>query len=418
MDAGMVAADSTSSSACATARFPVHHHEVERDPLQHPRSGRIRIAYCIDNMDIGGSELNAVRTAELLDRSRFDLLIVCLRERGPLMARYAAAGIPVHSFPISSLYGPRTVRQGYRLARFLEQERVQIVHAHDLYTNIFVTPWARFAGVPVVIASRRWWQSLTRRHHRVANALAYRMAHCVLANSPAVGASVSAVEGIPCARVSVISNFVTESAFDTPAPELLTALRRELDLPDEALVVGSVARLAPVKDHASLLRATALLRTRWPRLRVVLIGDGECRDSLEQLAVTLGVSDVVRFAGQRSGPVSLHQLFDVSVVCSTSEGFPNSIVEAMAAGKPVVATAVGGNADAVLDGKTGLLVPASDPEALASAIERLLVSPDLRRDMGETGRRRARDHYGADNVIASLESLYERLLDAASAAAA
>ncbi|MGI8497942.1 MAG: glycosyltransferase [Gemmatimonadaceae bacterium] len=369
-------------------------------------------------MDIGGSELNALRSAELLDRKRFELLVICLRKSGPLMARYAAAGIPVHSFPISNLYGLRTVRQGYRLARFLRHERIQIVHTHDIYTNIFVTPWARLAGVRVVIASRRWWQSLTRRHHRVANGFAYRMAHCVLANSPAVAASVSAVEGIPSTRVSVISNFVTESAFAAPTAQLIATWRRELDLPDEALIVGSVARLVPVKDHASLLRATALLRPRLPQLRVVLIGDGECRTRLEELAAVLGVSDIVRFAGQRVGAANLHHLFDVSVLCSTSEGFPNSLVEAMAAGKPVVATAVGGSTDAVCDGETGLLVPASDPERLAWAIGQFLLSSDLRRDMGAAGRQRARAHYGAESVMASLESLYERLLDASSATAA
>jgi glycosyltransferase involved in cell wall biosynthesis len=180
-------------------------------------------------------------------------------------------------------------------------------------------------------------------------------------------------------------------------------------VPDGAVVAGAVARLSPVKDHATLLEAVSRLAPRWPRLHVVLFGDGECRPALEAQARRLGIAARVHFGGLQSNERNLHRLFDVSVLCSLSEGFPNSIVEAMAAAKPVVATNVGGNVDAVRPGETGLLVSPRDPEQLASALEQLLGDEQLRQRMSAAGQQRARQEYHATRVLPLLEALYERL---------
>ncbi|MFN2567931.1 MAG: glycosyltransferase [Gemmatimonadaceae bacterium] len=374
---------------------------------------RVRVAYCIDNLGVGGTELNAVRTVERLDRSRFDVSVVCLRESGPLATRYAAAGVPVLPFPITKLYGVRAAREGIRLARLLAASGVQIVHSHDIYNNVFATVCARAAGTPVVIASRRWWRSAIARRYRIANALAFRLAHCVVANSPAVASSLQTEDGVRPDRIAVVTNFVDDAAFAPLSTERRTAMLYELGVPDGAVVVGVVANLLPVKDQGTLLRAAARLAPRWPQLHVVLVGDGECRAALEARARTLGLESRVRFAGRRPNEPNLHHLFDISVLCSTSEGFPNSIIEAMAAGRPVVATDVGGIPDAVSDGETGLLVPPSNADRLAAAIEVLLLDPERRRALGSAGRDRARAQYHAGAVIGSLEALYDRLLGAA-----
>jgi glycosyltransferase involved in cell wall biosynthesis len=366
------------------------------------------VAFCIDHLGPGGTEFNAVRTAERLDRDRFDLTVVTMRPTGILAPRYAAAGIPVAAFPVPSLVGLPALRQAARLARFLADGRFDVVHAHDRYTNVFVTLAARWAGTPVVIASKRWWHS--PRAHQLANAFAYRFAHAVLANTDAVAASLRSVERVRPERVVVVPNFVDDAAFaPLPAAER-TRLLREIGVPDGALVVGIVARLRPVKDHGSLLRAAALLRARWPALRVVLVGEGSIQPYLEAQARALAVSDIVHFAGHRDHDPNPHNLFDVSVLCSLHEGFPNTIVEAMAAARPVVATNVGGAPDAVEDGETGLLVPPRDPARLAEAIDALLGDPARRARMGAAGQRRARERYHASTVIPRLEALYEDLL--------
>ena len=364
-------------------------------------------------MDVGGTELNAVRTAERLDRDRFDLSVVCFRDEGPLKARYEAAGIPVRLLSLRSLHDVHAIRSGLAFRRFLRDERVDIVHSHDMYSNPFVTPWARAARRPVAIASRRWWQTLPSAKLRMANALAFRMAHCVLANSPAVAESVERVEGIPRKRVAVVSNFVDDGAFNPIDPEWAAALRAEWGggAGDAgALVIGCVARLVPVKNQALLLDAVAGLRQKGVMVRVVLIGGGPLRSALEQRARDLGIATVVHFTGERLEPINFHQLFDVSVLCSQSEGFPNSIVEAMAAGRPVVATRIGGNVDAVRDGETGFLVPVGNTVALADALERLARDPALRARQGAAARMIARTEYHRSSVIPTLEALYERLL--------
>lgn len=360
-------------------------------------------------MRLGGSELNAVRTAEQLDRGRFRVTVACLSDDGPLAARYRAAGIPVVRFPVTSLYGVSAVRQGIALARFIAEKKIDIVHSHDMYSNVFAAPWTRLARRPVLITSRRWWHGLPNRKLRLANAAAFHLSHCVLANSRAVAGSVRESDHVAADRIAVVPNFADDSAFTEPSPAALAATRLELGIPQSGFVVGVVARLVPVKDHATLLRAVAQLRSRHHAIHVVLVGDGPSAGQLRALATELGLADSVTFAGERAGGINYHRLFDVSVLCSLSEGFPNTIVEAMAAARPVIATSVGGNEDAVVAGSTGILVQPGSPQQLADAIAQLVENPELRIAMGIRGQQRARAEFGARRAISAVESLYERL---------
>jgi glycosyltransferase involved in cell wall biosynthesis len=297
-----------------------------------------------------------------------------------------------------------------RFARFLAEVRADVVHSHDIYNNLFATLWARVARVPVVIASRRWWHTLNRPAHRLACAIGYRLADRVLANCDAVAASLVKDERVPVDRVVVIPNFVDESAFDPmPAPtreQLLAAF----GVPPGALVVGVVARLNPIKDHASLIRAISTLAPRWPTLHLVVVGKGVAREELGRLVAELGLTERVHFVGLQPQKPNPHALFDVSVLPSRSEGFPNVVLEAMAAATPVVATAVGGTRDAVVSGETGLLVPPGDTQALAIAIESLLGDPARRASLGAAAQQRARHFYEASRVVPVLEDLYESLV--------
>ena len=372
---------------------------------------RIRVAFAVDSFRTGGTELNAMRTAVRLDPERFELVVVCLNEEGELREHYAQAGIPVHAFPISSLISVRTTRAGLRLRSFLRHHRVQILHAHDIYTNCFAVPWARLAAVRTVIASRRWWHSVPRPELRYANRIAYRVADCVLANSPAVARLLTTEEGISPTRVLTVPNFLEIEAFDAPRPEQVVLLRSRLGLEghDHVPVIGIVARLDPLKDHETLLRAAKLLNDRGRVFRLVIVGDGDRRGVLENLASELGIAGLVRFAGQLPHRPNPNAAFDISVLCSTAEGFPNSVLEAMAAGRPVVATRVGGVPDAVEPERTGLLVPPSDAKALADALDTLLADEGRRVALGTAGRELARERFGERAVLDMLENAYEEL---------
>lgn len=365
----------------------------------------VRVGYCIDSFDVGGTELNAVRTLEALDRQRFQVTVFHLHERGPLRARYEALGIPLIHLPIGPLCSLRTLAQGARLLRLLRRDEIQVVHTHDLYTNIFAAPWARLGGCRI-IASRRWLYEAPRRGLVPLNRWSYRLAHRVVTNSTRGVRTLVDEERVPAARVLELPNFVEQGAFGHVAPEARIARRLGWGVPPSAFLVGAVARLAPVKNHELLLRALAVLGDD---VHLVLIGDGPSRGALEYLAATLNISPRVHFTGQLVEPMNLHQFFDVTVLCSRSEGFPNSVIEALAACCPVIATPVGGVPEVIVNRRTGLLVPVDEPETLAACLEELRHDPGLCNRVTQAGLACVRDRYHQRVVVARLESLYAAL---------
>jgi len=367
--------------------------------------GALRVGYCIDSFAIGGTELNAVRTVEALDRQRFHVTVFHLHETGPLRARYEALGLQLLHLPIGRLYSPRTAAQGVRFLRLLRREGIEVVHTHDVYSNIFAAPWARLAGCRV-IASRRWLDAVPRPGLVALNRWSYRYAHRVVVNSSTVARLMIDTEHVPATRVFELPNFLEERAFHHVAAELRSARRHGWGVPQGAFVIGTVANLTPVKNHAMVLRALQRLDED---VHLVLIGAGPSRRALEDLARELQVDGRVHFAGQLVEAENLHQFFDVSVLCSRSEGFPNAVIEALAAGCPVVATAVGGVPEVITDRQTGLLVPVDQPQALAASVQELRRDAALRKRLSEAGLARTRGRYHQTLVIARLEALYQDL---------
>lgn len=368
----------------------------------------MRVLFCTDNFGIGGTELNAVRTAEALVRHGVHVEVAALQAEGPLRARYDAAGIKVHDFPLANLYGPGAVRQGLRLASMIRSGRFDVIHCHDIYTNIFAGFWARRGGASAVIASRRWGLDSTQGRLETLNRVAQRRSTKVLANSSEVAGMVRG-DGVRGDRVAVLPNFVEPDAFIAPDVAEAAAWRSSHGIPEDAVLLGIVARLAPVKNHDSLLRAVAQIAPAHPRLHLAVIGDGPLRASLEQLARELGISGRVHFTGMVPHRPNVSHNLDLVALSSLSEGFPNTVAEAMAAARAVVATSVGGIRDVVVDGETGVLVPAEDTKALANALAQRLADPAGTSRMGVRGREVAAERFSEDGVISRLISLYQEL---------
>lgn len=367
---------------------------------------RIRVAFCLDSFAIGGTELNAVRTAEALDPGRIELSVIHLQTHGPLKPRYERLGVRMAHVPIHNLYSLRTVMQGLRLAKLLREWDVDVVHSHDIYCNIFAVPWARVGSGCAVIASRRWWYEAPRPALVTVNRWSYRFAHRILANSEGVAELLAGDERVPRRKIVTVPNFLGAAAFEVLDEPLRVAQRRAWGIPDGAFLVGIVARLSPVKNHALLLEALSQLDARF---RLVVIGDGPARFELEDLARRLRIDSRVQFVGEMVSPRNLHQFLDVSVLVSLSEGFPNSIIEAMAAARPIVATPVGGIKDVITHGESGLLVPTDDPTALANALMALEGDPAFRARLGAAGRELAQTRYRQEFVIEKLIALYRSL---------
>jgi len=232
--------------------------------------------------------------------------------------------------------------------------------------------------------------------------IAHRLATHVTAVSAAVGDTVAAL-GVPRDRITVIPNGVDAVRFGR-----MTGDRARLGVNGARTVVGSVGCLAARKDYATLLDALALLAARGHEFSAVLVGDGPEREALEQRARSLGLEPRVKFLGERSDVDRLLPAMDIFVLSSREEGIPNALLEAMAAGRPSVATAVGGTCEVMTDGETGWLVPARAPESLANALADAIDHPDEARRRGEAARRAAVERMSIEAMVRRHEEFYRR----------
>jgi glycosyltransferase involved in cell wall biosynthesis len=368
-----------------------------------------RVMYVVDHLQFGGVQTHLVQLLSRLDRRRFAPAVCALKAHGELRPAVEQMGVPVLDGGLGrSLMGPGGVRVVVRLARLFRAYHVDVAHAYLFHPNVLAPIAARLAGVRGTVVSKRSldrYPSLLPRYAvKLGNALAAR----VMVNADAIGQFVAAEEGCPRGKMVLIPNGVREEALRPPGDRY--AKRRELGLPPEAPVVGAVSRLAWKKGIRHLLEATPRILEAVPDARVVIAGDGPLRAELEAQAAALGVRDRVLFLGSRPDTIEVIAAFDVFVLPSVVEGMSNALLEAMAVGRPAIATDVGGNPEVVVDGETGLIVPASDPHQLAASIQKLLEAPEMAAEMGAAGRRRVIERYQIDAMTRRIEELYDSLL--------
>ena len=335
-----------------------------------------------------------------LDPQQFRVHVACFHRAGAWLPRVLERAASVVEFPIRGFGRPATAGQLLAFARWCRRERIAVVQTCDLYANIFGLPGAALAGVPVRIGSRRELNPDKSAGQIWLQRLAYRAATKVVANSPAARQVLTA-EGVAPGSIAVIPNGVDPSWFDLP------------DHPRPIRTVITVANLRPEKSHDILLEAAAALASAHPDLRFQIVGDGPRRQQLEAHAAALGLAGIVQFLGHRDDVPALLAAADLFVLPSRSEAFPNGAIEAMAAGLPVVACAVGGLVDLIDPGTTGLLVPPGDAAALAAAIARLAGHPAEAESLGRAARLAVRQRYSFDRMVGSFEELYRSGLGAA-----
>jgi L-malate glycosyltransferase len=380
---------------------------------------RVRLLKFMTGFGLGGTEQHLVNLFHGLDHSRFAFELACMKRSGHFLREFEERHIPIGEYPVKNLYGLGTIKQRLRFAHSLTAGKIAIVHSYNFYANVFAVPAARFARTPVVLASiRDIGAYLTPRQQSVQRHVC-RLADGVLVNAEAVRRWL-VNDGYDDSKISVIHNGLDLKRFESrPAGP---SLRRELGLTDGAPLVALLARIDPVKRVEDFLEAAALVAARFEGTRFIVVGDeiatggtgqndGQYGQQMESLANRLGLSRRVIFTGVRFDVPRVLADVAVSVLPSTSEGLSNTILESMAAGIPVVATAVGGTPELVDDGVTGFLVAPRNPAALAQAIGHLLEHPEQAKRMGCAGRDKVVRMFSLDKMINAQERLYEQLID-------
>ena len=389
---------------------------MNRSTQRPPR--RIKVVTLVDYLTLaGGAERLAVLIATQIDSKRFESILCVSRfpvHHGSELRESDTVALELlrqTDVRFLALKRRRKIELApwVRLERFLSRERVDVLHTHKFGSNVWGTLVGRMARVPVIVAHEHTWSYEGQPMRRFLDReLIARGADRFIAVSREDQRRMSEVERIDPRRTVFIPNGVPPLAAPSGKD-----LRSELGVVADAPLVGVVGMMRPQKAQDVLLRAVAPVAAEWPQLRVLIVGDGPERTSLEQLAAELGVSEHVLFLGDRTDIPDVLSALDVAVSCSDFEGSPLAVMEYMDAGLPIVATAVGGTPDLIEDGVHGLLVEPQDPEALARAIGALLRDREGAQAMGERARRRRESEFDMSHQVQRLEALYLELLESA-----
>jgi glycosyltransferase involved in cell wall biosynthesis len=388
----------------------------------HQGVERVRVLRIIARLNIGGPALHTTLLTERLDPRRYDARLITGTEaphEGNYLQLHGATPERVTILPAlgRSVRGTADLRVLSQLLGIMRRTRPHVVHTHTAKGGTLGRLAARLARVPIVVHTYHghvfhgyFTPARTRMYLAIEQALG-RWTDCLLAVSDTVrgellGLGVGSPERFRVMPLGLdLERYVGGEA-------LRGGLRRELGLAADVPVVAIVARLVPIKAHEVFLRAARLVRDALPTSEFLIVGDGERRQALEALATELGLGASARFLGWRRDLERVYADAWVVALTSRNEGSPVSLIEAMAAARPVVATRVGGVPDLVEHGVTGCLVPPDDPETLAAALLALLRDPDQRRVLGKAARERVLPAFGADRLVADMDRLYEELLRA------
>jgi glycosyltransferase involved in cell wall biosynthesis len=370
----------------------------------------LRLCHITPALHSGGVEQRVARVIAGLDRADYELSWIGLSERNEALVARAGSDVTVHSVPKGRTRG---VDYGlvFRIARLLRSGRVDMVHVHNWSTSVYGIVGAHLAGVKRVLygmGGRETVEGANVKQKAAMRVLAPYVdrltAVCdFLAREMAVEWGVSPLD------IDVIRSGIDLSRFDAAAPR--AEARRRLEVPDDAIVVGALTVLRPVKRVDDLIAAAGRAAQEDPRIHVVLVGNihDNSADTIRGWAASAGIGDRIRIKGRVEDPENLLAGIDIYVNCSIFEGASNSIMEAMAAGLALVGTRVGGTPELARHEETALLVEPRNIDQLAAAISRLAMDRDLRLRLGERARREAHDRFGVDRMVAAYDALYRRV---------
>ena len=366
----------------------------------------MRVMFLSTSMGMGGADKQLLSAAQLMHAQGHDVCIVSLTELGPMGLEARSQGIRTESLDMRR--GVPDPRGMIRLIRLVRAWKPDVLHSHMVHANLMARAVRLFARVPVIVSTiHNIYEGgpLWMAAYRVSNGL---VDHMTIISEAAADRFVKE-RIVPRELLTCVPNGVDTERFRQVTPETRQALRSSIGV-DDRFVWLAVGRFEIAKDYPNMLHAFAQVCQRDSNAVLLLVGHGSLQQETESLAQSLGLGDRIRFLGVRSDVPEVMAAADGYVMSSAWEGMPIALLEAGAAGLPIVATRVGGNHEVVRDGESGFLVPPRDAAALGQAMLRLMEqAPERRRDMGERGREHVRVHYGLGRVVERWQDLYRQV---------
>jgi len=373
---------------------------------------KINILFVTDCMAdlMGGAERQIYELAKALDKDKFDVTIASLECVGKA-PRHLIEEIGCHfiDFPVRRIYGLSGLIQGIRFWKFLKQEKIHILQTYHFSSDIWGTLWGHFAGVKHIVSNRRdmgFWR--TQRHINTYK-LINRWVNKIVVVAQSIKKLVIDEENVSEEKIQVIHNGI--HAFSGSNEISTEQIRQEIGVAKEDIVIMHVANLTPVKGHKYLINSLSHIVKKYQNVKLVLVGEGELREYIEDQINEMGLADHVLLLGKREDTRRLLYAADICVLSSVSEGMSNAILEYMEAGKPVVATHVGGNPELVLEGQTGFLVDQENSDQISERLLQLIKDERMRQTFGLNGQKRIKEKFSMDSMITTYRDLYAKAND-------
>ncbi len=370
---------------------------------------KINILHLVNGFAIGGGELKLLELVEHLDKEKYNQVVCSVGQGGPLHEQFKKVCPKVFVFPKKHRFDISLI---LKVAQVIKEENIDIVQTTLFYADIIGAISARLTKVPLVIS----WDVVTQPFkpiHKLAFKYVKKYINVVVTVSDAIKRKVITERNMDPNKVQTIHYGVDTNKF-VRKDSKVKAIKKELNLKDDQVLIGVVARMTVQKGHKYLVDAVSKIKEQLGDVKFVLVGDGPLRTEIEEQIAGLQLGSFFEFLGFRNDVDDLLSIFDVFVLPSLWEGLPNVVLEAMSCSNPVIATAVDGTPEAVKDGGTGLLVPSKEPGPLADAILKLVKNKKVRENMGRNGRKRVEEEFSLTKQIEEFQLLYESKLSSPS----
>lgn len=364
---------------------------------------------------ISGSENHLLTLLPRLKRKELDIqflgLVEARRGTDEFCVKLEQRGIATTVIPIRADFDPICLWQTYS---FIKKAKPDLVHTHLIHGDLYGTVAAKLASVPHVISTKHGYSSFHKisKFYRLNKFIA-RFVDRYITISQALQEYCAEAEGIPKSKMVAIHYALDSISLN--GDRTVKMIRSDYNVPSDSFLLVIIGRLIEVKGHKYLFEAIREVKERGKNVRLLVVGDGALRHSLEQAVVELGIRQEVSFLGFRTDVCGILLASDLFLLPTLGEGFGLVLLEAMAAGKPIVASNVTSIPEVVVNGETGLLVPPRDSHALAEAIDRFLGEPELRGKMGEASRQRVKEYFPVEKMVNATVKVYKEVLSGASA---